>query len=69
MPPLKPINVMPKAWWRVHVDVLGPLEMSTNGNQYVALGVCSLLKYVEASRINILIRYYRGKTFSYKIKV
>ena len=50
MPPLKPIEVIPKPFWRVHVDVLGPLEMSINGNQYVAVGVCALLKYVEASR-------------------
>ena len=50
MPPLKPITVVPKPFWRVHVDVLGPLEMSINGNQYVAIGVCALLKYVEAAR-------------------
>ena len=50
MPPLKPIEVQPKAFWRVHVDILGPLEMSRNGNKYVAVGVCALLKYVEAMR-------------------
>ena len=48
LPALKPIPVVPKAWWRVHVDVLGPLEMSRNGNTHVAVGVCALLKYVEA---------------------
>ena len=48
LPALKPIPVVPKAFWRVHVDVLGPLEMSRNGNTHVAVDVCALLKYVEA---------------------
>ena len=47
-PPLRAIPVVPKAFWRVHVDVLGPFEMSLNGHGYVALGVCALTKYVEA---------------------
>jgi len=51
LPPLKPILVQPKAWWRVHADILGPLKMSRNGNQYVAIAVDSLTKYVEAMRI------------------
>ena len=50
MPPLKPIEVVPKSMWRIHCDILGPLQMSRNGNQYVAIGVCSLLKYIEAMR-------------------
>ena len=62
LPPLKPIPVQPKAWWRVHADVLGPLPMSVNGNQYVAIAVDSLTKYVEAMRIfynnNILYFYH-----------
>ena len=66
MPALKPIKVVPKAWWRVHVDVLGPLEMSANGNQYVALGVCALLKYVEAARTNIIMIYSRCKSIFLK---
>ena len=32
------------------MDILGPMVMSRNGNQYIALGVCALLKYVEAMR-------------------
>ena len=50
MPPLKPIEVVPQSMWRIHVDILGPLPMSRHGNQYIALGVCALLKYVEAMR-------------------
>ena len=50
MPQLKPITVQPMAMWRIHIDVFGPLDMSRNGNRYVALGVCALLKYVEAKR-------------------
>ena len=50
LPPLKPITVTPKPMWRIHADILGPLEMSTNGNQYVAIAVDALTKYVEAMR-------------------
>ena len=48
MPLLKPIKVKPKAMWRIHVDCLGPLTQSLNGNSNVALGVCAFTKYVEA---------------------
>ena len=34
--------------WRIHVDILGPLCQTLNGNQYVAIGVCAFTKYVEA---------------------
>ena len=37
MPPLKTIPVVPKIFWRVHVDIFGPLPISRNGNKYVAL--------------------------------
>lgn len=50
MPQLNAIPVEPMAWWRVHIDILGPLDMSDNGNQYVAIGVDALTKYVEAAR-------------------
>ena len=50
MPPLKPIEVVPQGMWRIHMDILGPMVMSKNRNQYIALGVCALLKYVEAMR-------------------
>ena len=50
MPKLQPIPVEPKAMFRIHVDLLGPFEMSTNGHRYIALGVCALTKYVEAAR-------------------
>ena len=50
MPKLQPIAVEPKAMFRIHVDLLGPFEMSANGHRYIALGVCALTKYVEAAR-------------------
>ena len=50
LPPLKPIQVKPKAWWRIHADILGPLTMSRNGNQYIAIAVDALTKYIEAMR-------------------
>ena len=61
MPPLKPIAVQPKAFWRIHVDVFGPLDMSQNGNRYVALGVCALVKYVEAKGTSNISKLRCGK--------
>ena len=50
LPPLKAIPVAPKTWWRVHVDVLGPLVMTKKGNKYVAIAVDAFTKYTEAER-------------------
>jgi hypothetical protein len=46
--PLIPIPVEPKMWWRVHIDLVGPLPESSVGNKYIFLAVCALSKYVEA---------------------
>ena len=48
--PLTPIEVEAKLWWRVHVDLIGPLPRTDNGNKYIAIGVCSLSKYTEGRR-------------------
>ena len=48
VPPLKAIPVTPKLFWRIGVDLLGPLSQTINGNSYIALGVCAFSKYVEA---------------------
>ena len=50
--PLKSIPVAPKAWWRVHIDLMGPFPKSGAGNKYVVLGVCAFSKYVEAEGNN-----------------
>ncbi len=50
IPPLQPIPVTPKAFWRVHCDLFGPLKKSSAGNRYVGIAVCALTKYVEAMR-------------------
>ena len=55
MPELKAIPVQPQAWWRVHIDIMGPLDMSNNGNRYVAIGVDALTKYVEAARNTMML--------------
>ena len=46
--PLIPIPVEPKLWWRVHLDLIGPLPRSASGNSYIGIGVCALSKYTEA---------------------
>ena len=48
--PLIPIPVEPKMWWRVHVDLIGPLPTSRAGSKYICIAVCALSKYVEAKR-------------------
>jgi hypothetical protein len=45
--PLIPIPVQPHLWWRVHIDLIGPLPKSCSGNKYILLAVCALSKYVE----------------------
>jgi len=47
--PLNPIPVTPKAFWRVHLDLMGPLApVSLDGNRYVGIAVDALTKYPEA---------------------
>jgi len=48
--PLIPIPVEPKMWWRVHVDLIGPLPTSRAGRKYICIAVCALSKYMEAKR-------------------
>ncbi len=48
--PLRPIPVEPKAFWRIHVDLMGPFQETPAGNKYVGVAVCPLLKYPEAKR-------------------
>ena len=50
LPPLQPIPVEPKVMWRLHVDILGPLQMTRNGSKYVAIAVDAFSKYSEAAR-------------------
>ena len=45
--PLQPIPVEPKAMWRVHIDLIGPLPKSSSGNEYIAIAVCPLTKYID----------------------
>ena len=51
MPPCRPIKVKPKLFFRIHIDVLGELTRTLNGNAYIAIGVCAFSKYVEAKGI------------------
>ena len=52
--PLRPIKIVPKPFWRVHIDMLGPIDpISENGNKYIILCIDALTKYCEA----------KGKTF------
>ena len=55
-PPLKPIPVTPKLFWRVHVDLAGPLPKTSKGNKYIAIAICAFSKYIEA-RGNVPIHY------------
>ena len=48
--PLCTIPVTPKAMWRIHCDLFGPLPKTKSGNAYVAVAICAFTKYVEAMR-------------------
>lgn len=48
VPPLRPIPVTPKIFWRVHVDLTGKLPLTKNGNKFIAVAVCAFSKYIEA---------------------
>ena len=45
--PLIAIPVTPKIFWRVHIDLAGPFRESKSGCKYVALAICSFIKYPE----------------------
>ena len=47
--PLRPIKIIPKPFWRIHIDLLGPIHpVSESGNKYIILCVDALTKYCEA---------------------
>ena len=48
VPPLRPIQVTPKIFWRVHVDLAGPFTVTTNGNKFIAVAICAFCKFIEA---------------------
>ena len=52
LPPLTAIPVIPKPFWRLNLDFIGPFSRSRNGNAYVGLAVCDFTKYVEAAGKN-----------------
>ena len=45
---LHPIPVSPEAWSLVRVDLLGPFQITSHGNQYVMTMTCYFSKCVEA---------------------
>jgi len=51
MAPLRPIAITPTLFWKLHVDLLGPLPTTSSGNKYIALGVCAFSKYIECEGI------------------
>ena len=52
VPPLKPIPVTPKLFWRVHVDLSGVLPTTSRGNKYLGVAICAFSKYIEAKGNN-----------------
>ena len=48
--PLIPIPVTPQMWWRVHIDLIGPLPTSSCGNKYICIAVDAFSKFIEAQR-------------------
>ena len=50
-PPLHPITVPTKAWSLVAIDLIGPLQETTNGNKYIVAITDHFTKYSEAAAI------------------
>ena len=48
VPPLIPIPVTAKIFWRVHVDLTAQLPTTKNGNKFIGIAVCAFCKYIEA---------------------
>ena len=48
VPPLVPIPVTAKIFWRVHVDLTAKLPTTKNGNNYIGIAICAFSKYIEA---------------------
>ena len=46
--PLRPIQVTPKIFWRVHIDLTARLPKTKNGNTFIAIAICAFSKYIEA---------------------
>ena len=47
--PLRPIPVIPKLMWRIHIDTIDFQHYeSDSGNAFVLIGVCALSKFCEA---------------------
>ena len=45
---LHPIAVKPKVWSLVGMDLVGPLQKTAKGNQYILTMTCYFSKWVEA---------------------
>ena len=51
--PLKIQTVTPQPFWRINLDLFGPMKKTRSGNRYGVIAVCAFIKYTEARR-NIL---------------
>ena len=47
-PPLNPISVPMQIWSQVGMDIIGPLQLTKKGNQYIVAITDYLSKWVEA---------------------
>ena len=46
--PLRPIPVIPKIFWRIHIDLAGKFSKTKKGNTFIAIAICAFSKYIEA---------------------
>jgi hypothetical protein len=49
--PLQPIKKIPKPFYQIGIDVMGPLPISPTGNRYIVLAIDHFTKWVEARAI------------------
>ena len=50
-PPLHPIPVPTGVWRLVGIDLIGPLQETSNGNKYIVASTCHFSKWTEAAAI------------------
>ena len=49
--PLHPLPVPSKVWSQIGVDLVGPLQVTSSGNQYIVVAVDYFSKWLEAKAI------------------
>ena len=57
--PLRPITVFPKAFWRINLDLLGPIyPVTEQGNKYILLMIDPSTKYADWQKLQVTYHFF-----------